>query len=70
MLLSDREESHTISHCLYTINNMIADGENGLTGRRILVPPARPEANPLLHILQKHGAEVIEFPKLITAPPA
>ncbi|MCK5505934.1 MAG: uroporphyrinogen-III synthase, partial [Thermodesulfovibrionia bacterium] len=48
---------------------MAADGENGLTGRRILVPPARPEANPLLHILQKHGAEVIEFPKLITAPP-
>jgi uroporphyrinogen III methyltransferase/synthase len=48
---------------------MTADGENGLTGRRILVPPARPEANPLLHILQKHGAEVIEFPKLITAPP-
>ena len=48
---------------------MAADVENGLTGRRILVPPARPEANPLLHILQKHGAEVIEFPKLITAPP-
>jgi uroporphyrinogen III methyltransferase/synthase len=41
-----------------------------LAGRRILVPPARPEANPLLNILERLGAEVPEFPALTVAPPA
>jgi len=41
-----------------------------LVGKRILVPPARPEANPLLRILERKGAEVLEFPVLRTAPPA
>jgi uroporphyrinogen III methyltransferase / synthase len=41
-----------------------------LQGKRILVPPARPEANPLLRILERKGAEVLEFPVLRTAPPA
>lgn len=40
-----------------------------LVGKRILVPPARPEANPLLRILERKGAEVLEFPVLKTAPP-
>ncbi|MCK5505967.1 MAG: uroporphyrinogen-III synthase [Thermodesulfovibrionia bacterium] len=44
--------------------------EHILTGKRILVPPARPESNPLLSMLQKYGAEVLEFPRLITAPPS
>ncbi|MEJ2031908.1 MAG: uroporphyrinogen-III synthase [Deltaproteobacteria bacterium] len=41
-----------------------------LAGRVILVPPARPEANPLLKILEKAGAKPIEFPRLEVAPPA
>ena len=41
-----------------------------LTGRRILIPPARPDANPLLHILKRHGAETIEFPSLKPVPPS
>ncbi len=41
-----------------------------LTGRRILIPPARPEANPLLHILKRRGAETIEFPSLKPVPPS
>jgi len=40
-----------------------------LSGKRILVPPARPEANPLLHILSRRGAEPIEFPAVKVAPP-
>lgn len=40
-----------------------------LVGKRILVPPARPEANPLLRILERKGAEVLEFPVLKTAQP-
>jgi uroporphyrinogen III methyltransferase/synthase len=48
---------------------MVAHGEHSLDGKRILVPPARPEANPLLNMLQRRGAEAIEFPGLIAAPP-
>jgi uroporphyrinogen III methyltransferase/synthase len=43
--------------------------EKPLTGRRILVPPARPEANPLLHILERRGADVVGFPALKVAAP-
>jgi uroporphyrinogen III methyltransferase/synthase len=35
-----------------------------------MIPPARPEANPLLRILERRGAETLEFPALKTAPPA
>lgn len=49
--------------------NMVAPMEKPLAGKRILVPPARPETNPLLRILEKKGAEVVEFPVLKTAPP-
>ena len=48
---------------------MMAPTEKPLAGKRILVPPARPEANPLLHILERRGAEVLEFPALKVAPP-
>jgi uroporphyrinogen III methyltransferase/synthase len=48
----------------------VASMEKPLAGRRILVPPARPEANPLLHILERKGAEVLEFPSLMVAPPS
>jgi uroporphyrinogen III methyltransferase/synthase len=41
-----------------------------LSGKLILVPPARPEANPLLKILEQAGAETVEFPHLEVAPPA
>ena len=41
-----------------------------LAGRRIMIPPARPEANPLLRILKRRGAETLEFPALKAAPPA
>ena len=44
--------------------------ERPLDGRRILIPPARPEANPLLHMLEKKGADVLGFPDLRVAPPA
>lgn len=43
--------------------------QNPLTGKRILVPPARPEANPLRRMLEKKGAEVLEFPTPRPAPP-
>ncbi len=43
--------------------------ETPLTGKRILIPPARPEVNPLLLMLQRKGAEVVEFPGLRVAPP-
>jgi uroporphyrinogen III methyltransferase/synthase len=43
--------------------------QNPLSGKRILVPPARPEANPLRRMLEKKGAEVLEFPTLRPAPP-
>ncbi len=41
-----------------------------LAGKRILVPPARPEANPLLGMLERKGAELIAFPLLKVEPPA
>jgi len=40
-----------------------------LSGRRILVPPSRPEVNPLLRALALKGAEVVEFPRLVVAEP-
>lgn len=43
--------------------------EKPLAGKRILIPPARPEINPLLLMLQRKGAEVVEFPGLTVAPP-
>lgn len=48
---------------------MVALSERPLSGKRILVPPARPEANPLLRMLERKGAEVVEFPALVAAPP-
>lgn len=48
---------------------MTTHNNNILAGRRILIPPARPETNPLLSIIQRLGAEVVEFPKLTPAPP-
>ena len=35
-----------------------------LTGTRILVPPARPEANPLAELLRAQGAQTLYFPQL------
>jgi uroporphyrinogen III methyltransferase/synthase len=46
------------------------DPEQPLADRRILVPPARPEMNPLGRMLERKGAEVLEFPLLTPAPPA
>jgi len=43
--------------------------ERSLVGKRILVPPARPEANPLLNILKRRGAEAIAFPSLKAQAP-
>ena len=40
-----------------------------VTVLRILVPPARPEMNPLLQLLRRGGAEGIEFPLLQPEPP-
>ena len=48
---------------------MMAPTEKPLAGRRILVPPARPEVNSLLRMLERKGAEVLEFPALRVAPP-
>lgn len=45
-------------------------GPLSLAGKLILVPPARPEANPLLNILERAGARTVEFPSLEVAPPA
>ena len=47
----------------------MATMEKSLVGKRILVPPARPEANPLRRMLERKGAEVWEFPVLRPAPP-
>ena len=44
--------------------------ERSLAGKRILVPPARPEANPLLNILKRRGAEAIAFPALKVQGPS
>ena len=41
-----------------------------LSSKRILIPPARPEANPLFHILGRRGADAFEFPALKVAAPA
>lgn len=48
---------------------MTAPTEKPLACKRILIPPARPEANPLLNILERRGAEVLEFPSLKVVPP-
>ncbi len=48
----------------------MAPTEKPLSGRRIVVPPARPEVNPLLRMLGKKGAEVMEFPALRVSPPS
>lgn len=40
-----------------------------LAGKRIVVPPSRPEVNILLDMLREKGAAALEFPKLVTAPP-
>ena len=42
----------------------MASKESPLAGKRILIPPARPEVNPLLLMLKKKGAEAVEFPGL------
>lgn len=42
-----------------------------LQGKRILVPPARPEANPLLRIPEKKGGRSVGVPCVLkTGPPA
>ena len=43
---------------------MVISEKEPLVGKRILVPPARPEANPLLGILERRGAEALAFPAL------
>lgn len=43
---------------------MTRQNENILAGIRILIPPARPETNPLMNMIESLGAEVVEFPKL------
>jgi uroporphyrinogen III methyltransferase/synthase len=48
---------------------MMTSTEKPLAGKRILVPPARPEVNPLLRMLERKGAEVLGFPALKVAPP-
>ncbi len=49
---------------------MVSSKQKPLAGKRILVPPARPEANPLLDILKRQGAQPFEFPALeVAAPP-
>ncbi len=53
----------------YTDTSSGPEGKT-LAGRRIMIPPARPEANPLLRSLKRRGAETLEFPALKTAPPA
>ena len=47
----------------------MASKESPLAGKRILIPPARPEVNPLLLMLKKKGAEAVEFPGLRVGPP-
>ena len=48
---------------------MTAPTDSPLAGKRILVPPARPEVNPLFRMLEREGAEVLEFPALRVALP-
>ena len=49
--------------------DMVPSKEKPLFGKRILVPPARPEANPLLNMLERYGADVFEFPALRVEEP-
>ena len=49
---------------------MVPSKEKPLAGKRILVPPARLEANPLLHMLERSGADALEFPALKVLAPA
>ncbi|MDY6952877.1 MAG: uroporphyrinogen-III synthase [Thermodesulfobacteriota bacterium] len=49
---------------------MASSSERLFAGKRILVPPARPEANPLLEILRRRGAEAIAFPALKVEAPS
>ncbi len=49
---------------------MVLGPEMSLAGKRIMVPPSRPETNPLLNILKMRGAEVVEFPKLTSTSPS
>ena len=49
---------------------MMASTEKPLAGKRILVPPARPEVNPLLRMLERKGAEALGFPSLKVTPPS
>ena len=49
---------------------MVPSKGKPLVGKRILVPPARPEANPLLNMLGRYGADVFEFPALRVAEPS
>ena len=44
----------------YGLHGMIEIEKRLLKDRRILIPPARPEANPLLHILKRRGASWAE----------
>jgi uroporphyrinogen III methyltransferase/synthase len=48
---------------------MAVDKEKSLSGKRILVPPARPETNPLVRILSRKGAHTFAFPTLKVARP-
>jgi uroporphyrinogen III methyltransferase/synthase len=50
-------------------DDMVPPKGRPLSGKRILVPPARPEANPLLHILSRRGAQPLEFPAVKVLPP-
>ena len=50
--------------------DMVTSKEKPLFGKRILVPPARPEANPLLNMLERYGADALEFPALRVSEPS
>jgi len=45
-------------------------GGKPLFGKRIVVPPSRPEVNLLLDMLKEKGAAAMEFPRLTASPPA
>jgi len=40
-----------------------------LSNLRILIPPSRPELNPLLRALERQGAQVVEWPRITVAEP-
>jgi len=50
--------------------DMVPSKQKPLVGKRILVPPARPEANPLFNMLERYGADVLEFPALRVSEPS